>query len=306
MDNSLVSILIPVYNRGFLIKETIHCAVKQTYSNLEIIISDNCSTDGTWSILQEYSLLDKRIKIFQNKENIGPVRNWEEGLKRCSGEYVKILWSDDLMSDDFIEKTMHVFDSHTGFVMSGIEYFGDSKEFSKFQSYYSSKVSSDKYLEQNILNSKGSEFPLSPGCAIFRKVDLVSSLLIDIPNDFNLDFSKYGAGNDLLMFLLIAKKYDHIKIIPEFLSKFRVHNGSFSVENNLEKYYNLAKWYFVQNDSKRLRSLFSTNIYFKRKSSLLYQELWLLVREDFDISNLILYRISRLIFNLKSRCNLDH
>jgi glycosyltransferase involved in cell wall biosynthesis len=299
MDNSLVSVFIPVYNRENIISETLKCAINQTYKNIEIIVSDNCSTDSTWSILEKFALKDQRIKIFQHNENIGPVRNWAEGLKKCIGDYVKILWSDDLMSNDYIEKTMQVFDSDTGFVMTGIEFFGDIKDFSKYQFLFSNTVSSKIYVKQIILNSVGSDFPLSPGCAIFRRTDLVSSLLIDVPNDFNLDFKRYGAGNDLLIFLLIAPKYDHIKIFPEYLSKFRVHKGSFSVANELEIYYDLAKLYFVQCESNRLRSLFSINIYFKRKSTVLYKALWLIVKKDFKVSILIFYRIYRLMFKLK-------
>ena len=82
MEKKLVSILVPVYNRENLIEETVNSGLSQTYENIEIIIVDNQSTDGTWKILEKLASQDKRIKIFQNNTNIGPVRNW----KRCIDE----------------------------------------------------------------------------------------------------------------------------------------------------------------------------------------------------------------------------
>lgn len=87
--NSLVSILIPVYNRENLVGETIESAINQTYKNIEIIIVDNCSTDNTWQVLQDYAQKDNRIRIFQNPENIGLVRNWERCIDVANNRYYK-------------------------------------------------------------------------------------------------------------------------------------------------------------------------------------------------------------------------
>ena len=88
----LVSILIPVYNRETLIEDTVQSALNQTYPNIEIIVVDNKSTDRTWDILEKLANRDSRIKIFQNKTNIGPVRNWKRCIDNASGKYGKILW----------------------------------------------------------------------------------------------------------------------------------------------------------------------------------------------------------------------
>jgi glycosyltransferase involved in cell wall biosynthesis len=122
--NPLVSILIPVYNREHPVVETIESAIHQTYTNIEIIIVDNCSTDNTWSVLQDFSRKDDRIKIFQNPENVGPVRNWKRCIDESSGEYAKILFSDDLISKDFLEEAMNVFEDVAAFVISPIQLFG--------------------------------------------------------------------------------------------------------------------------------------------------------------------------------------
>ena len=64
----LVSILIPVYNRASIVSRAIDSALSQTYSNIEIIIVDNNSTDSTWDILLKYKQRDSRIKIFKNEQ----------------------------------------------------------------------------------------------------------------------------------------------------------------------------------------------------------------------------------------------
>ena len=83
VTNPLVSIVIPVYNRELYIEDAIRSAISQTYQNIEIIIVDNCSTDSTWDILNEWEKKDNRIKIFQNDSNIGPVLNWNECFRYC-------------------------------------------------------------------------------------------------------------------------------------------------------------------------------------------------------------------------------
>ena len=132
MSQPLISICIPSYNRADLIEETINSALSQTYTNIEVIINDNCSTDGTWALLQELAKKDTRIKIFQNESNLGAVRNWKKVMGYASGAYSLILWSDDLIKDTFIEKTLAAFDTDVAFVMTGVE------EFSTEGVYYTS------------------------------------------------------------------------------------------------------------------------------------------------------------------------
>ena len=132
MNNPLVSILIPVYNREELIIKSIDSSLKQTYNNIEIIIVDNCSKDNTWKLLQDYAKKDKRIKVFRNDKNIGPVLNWKRCLEEAKGEYAKLLFSDDLISDNFIKNSLSVFDKNVSQVRSMAKIFVDLEgEFEK-------------------------------------------------------------------------------------------------------------------------------------------------------------------------------
>ena len=197
VTNPLVSIVIPVYNRELYIEDAIRSAISQTYQNIEIIIVDNCSTDSTWDILNEWEKKDNRIKIFQNDSNIGPVLNWNECFRHASGEYIKILWSDDWISHKFVEKCLSVFEKNTAFVLSGYQIVAKKMVLSEV--VFKKNIYSVLEYLNNILLYNREGFPVSPGCAMFRTKDILASFIVDIPNDDGLDSKKNGAGNDLLL-----------------------------------------------------------------------------------------------------------
>jgi glycosyltransferase involved in cell wall biosynthesis len=241
-----VSILIPTYNRENLIRETIESALDQTYYDYEIVIVDNKSTDNTYEFVKEYADNNKKIKAFQNKKNLGPVGNWKIALQKASGEYIKFLWSDDLIDNMFLEKTVPILENNDniGFVYTKTEIFNDKFKKTAYGLGKTGKYNSQTFIEGALIG--GYNVPVSPGCAIFRQKDTV--IIDNIPNGFNIDHSKTGAGPDLLMFLEIANKYPSFYFIDEVLSFFRSHNESFSIANDLSREYNTAKAYFIDNN----------------------------------------------------------
>jgi len=264
MTSPIVSILIPTYNRRDLLAETIESALSQTYSNIEVIIVDNHSHDGTWDLLVSYASKDKRIKIFQNNENIGPVRNWKRCLDCANGEYGKILWSDDLIAPSFVEETLSLMEGRpdVGFVFSGTEIFcNESKD--KIYAYFIGPTGyypSENYLT-GILYGQG--FPVSPSCAIFRMGDLRKNLLINVPNKLGSDFASHAIGNDVLIYLLTANSYQYFGFIAKPLSFFRAHKNSISIREDklkLSVNYALAKAFFVENYRPDLASKLNVNI----------------------------------------------
>ena len=278
----LVSIIIPTYNSSKYILQSISSAMDQTYTNVEIIVSDNCSTDDTVEIVKSIAVKDNRIHIYQNKFNIGPVKNWEKCLSYCKGIYVKILWSDDLISKTFIDDCLILFDSETGFVMSGYEVFNDNGQIiykSKFQECGS--MNSQEYIFK-MLFSDNFDLPLSPGCGLFRTKDVINSLIITLPNTDNLIFENYGAGNDLLIFLLIANKYEKIKTTKKIDSYFRSHIDSLSIKNNLWLFYSWAKVYFVKYHQPNYLAILKVYVYWKKIRDIKYTNLYLSINHSFN------------------------
>jgi glycosyltransferase involved in cell wall biosynthesis len=108
-DPPLVTIAIPTYNRaaGFL-ADALRSAVGQTYPNLEIIVSDNCSMDSTEDVVRSFS--DPRIIYFKHRMNIGANHNFNFCLDRARGKYFLLLHDDDLIDNDFIQSCMAALD----------------------------------------------------------------------------------------------------------------------------------------------------------------------------------------------------
>lgn len=247
----LVSILIPVFNRRDILVETLDSALAQTYPNFEIVVVDNCSTDGTWELMASYEGKDSRIRIYKNEENVGPVRNWKRCIDLAKGDYGKILWSDDLIAPGFLEKTVALMEENpdVGFVFTGTEIFFDG-ESRRNRTYFigeSGFYSTEDFIEGVLL---GGPYPVSPGCALFRVSDLRKNLLVDVPNNVGSDFSMHAIGNDMLIFLLTAKDYARFGFVAETLSFFRAHAGSITISADRGKiplHYDLAKAFFAEN-----------------------------------------------------------
>lgn len=113
INDPLVSIIIPVYNRENLIDKAIHSVThggKQSYANVEVIVVDDASTDGTRHAIQQFVMSDKRVKYIRRKENGGVAEALNTGIKASKGRYVCWLSSDDYFSDkDKIKKQLQKF-----------------------------------------------------------------------------------------------------------------------------------------------------------------------------------------------------
>lgn len=239
------SILIPTYNRQNLIAETLDCAFNQDYPNLEIIVVDNCSNDDTWAILLKYQSRNSKLKIFRNQTNLGPVLNWKACLDQSTGEYGKFLYSDDLISTNFVSETMAVFCDNTAFVLGSVVVFKESKT-EKAPIEFPLIIKSKKYLEDIIFFGRY-RFPVSPSSASFRIEDLKKNLLIEIPNPIELEYKRYGAGNDLLLFLISCQNRMLVRSSPKAIAYFRNHPGSLTIANILTPYYHFAIEYYILN-----------------------------------------------------------
>ncbi|MDX8551884.1 glycosyltransferase family 2 protein [Methanospirillum sp. J.3.6.1-F.2.7.3] len=108
-NKPLVSVGIPTFNRPQQLKRTIECIIGQTYKKIEIIISDNCSPDHeVTEIVNNYLILDSRIRFIKQPENKGASFNASFVLKESSGEYFMWAADDDEWYPDYIEKCMEI------------------------------------------------------------------------------------------------------------------------------------------------------------------------------------------------------
>lgn len=120
-NKPLVTIAIPTYNRadGYL-KQSLSSAVRQTYQNIEIIVSDNCSTDNTRMFVKSFN--DSRIRYFRQKENVKMIHNFNFCVEQARGVYFLLLHDDDEIDDDFVETCMNMakYSADIGIIRTGM------------------------------------------------------------------------------------------------------------------------------------------------------------------------------------------
>ena len=117
-ESSKVSIGLPVYNGELFLKKALDSILNQTFSNFELIISDNDSTDSTQKICQEYAKNDKRIQFIKQKKNIGAFSNFYFVLTKAKCKYFMWAAVDDYWDIDFIKKNLGVLECNSNVVCS--------------------------------------------------------------------------------------------------------------------------------------------------------------------------------------------
>ena len=244
----LVSILIPVFNRANFIGECIESALSQTYTNVEVVVVDNASTDETWNICKKYADIDQRVQIFRNKSNIGPVNNWICCAQKAKGYFTKILFSDDCLDANCLTEMLQPLnDPDVAFVYCAAR-IGKTREKSTIAYAQPDSMRIDSIEYVNLVLSGMA--PVSPGAVLLRKYDLIKNLHGTFPTSTAREFEKNGAGPDVMIMLLTANNYPYVARISTPLVFFRAHNDSFTVANKnnyVVKGYRSAIAFFLKN-----------------------------------------------------------
>jgi hypothetical protein len=116
-----VSIGLPVYNGGGLLARALDSILGQTFSDFEVIISDNASTDGTAGLCQQYAARDRRIHYVRHEKNLGAAKNFNYVFSLARGEYFKWAAHDDQISHDFLSICVSALDEDPGVVLAFTE-----------------------------------------------------------------------------------------------------------------------------------------------------------------------------------------
>lgn len=165
--NHLVSVIVPVYNHEKFIGITIESVLAQTYQNWELLIVDDCSTDGSWEIIQEYAKGDQRIKAFRNNENKGLIPNWKFLIDNSKGEYIAFLEGDDFFYEENLRGKIKIFLKYPDLGMvycnfntvdeTGNIITGDYRSFQKIKVYKNELINPEEYLSSkyHLINSYG-------------------------------------------------------------------------------------------------------------------------------------------------------
>ena len=201
MAYDLVSIIMPSYNCGKYVEETIRSVQAQTYQNWEIIFVDDCSTDDTIRRVSELQEKDSRIHLFQNKCNSGAAVSRNKALREARGRWIAFLDSDDLWEPTKLEKQVR-FMEENGYAFSYTEY----QEMDSEGALTGVVISGPKHVTK-----RGMYNFCWPGClTVMYDASVVGLIQIE-------DIKK---NNDYAMWLKVCKKED-CYLLPEGLAKYR-------------------------------------------------------------------------------------
>jgi glycosyltransferase involved in cell wall biosynthesis len=212
---------MPTYNGQKYIEAAIDSLLLSTYSNFELIVTDDCSTDDTHHILSEYSKKDSRIKVFRNLMNLGDYANRNEAAKLATGKYIKYLDHDDYIYPwglDIMVKNMECFPD------AGIGLFSLPQN---FDSPYPIELTPRECYRYNFFGP--GLFYKAPLSAIIRR-DIFNSCGGFLEKRFVGDFEFWHRAAQKCNFLLIS---DH-------LVWYRVHESQ-EAKNIQNKFYEYEK-----------------------------------------------------------------
>lgn len=219
-QQSLVSVIIPTYNRPAYLREAIASVVKQTYRNIEIIVSDDCSSASPEAIVESFQ--DPRIKFRRNATNLGIGLNATYAFKEAQGKYVASLNDDDMWNEDFLKKLVTHLDANPDLVLAFCDYHVMNSDGTI------NYVATEKYRhsEKRVQLKEGIYQPFYDIGLVDKAVFSASAAVIkrDV-----IDFSKLfeaGVFWDYYITYLACRTGRGAYYCPERLSQYRVHAES--------------------------------------------------------------------------------
>ena len=220
MTLPLVSIGVPFFNNEKSIERLIESLLNQNFENIEIILSDNCSTDNTKEKIDKY-LINKKINYFRNEKNFGPIYNHNVLLDYAKGKYFMWAHSDDFLSKNFIKDAVQILekDDEISSVSGKIIYIENGVESGNL--HEPKNLNIDEY--KRIANYISSNFVDTLMNGLHRKSDVEKLKYImstEIPFTFNLLVKgKIEGCNTIKYFKCVQKKRSMKEIIEHYKCK---------------------------------------------------------------------------------------
>ena len=206
MIDGLVSIIMPSWNTGRFIAESIQSVINQTYQKWELLIVDDCSTDNTDEIVASFQ--DERIRYFHNDHNSGAALTRNYALREAQGEWIAFLDSDDLWLPEKLEKQLN-FMNRNGYVFSYHEYVKIDEESRPLNVY----VSGPDTVTKRKMYHYG-----YPGCLTF----MYSAKALGL-----IQIKDIKKNNDYAILLQLCKKAN-CYLLKENLAQYRIRKKSIS------------------------------------------------------------------------------
>ena len=244
--NATVSVVIPTFNRARLLPRAIDSALAQTVP-VEVVVCDHGSSDDTPAVAGGYGT---RIRYLRREQDRGPIVCWRDGVDHASGELIHINYDDDWIDPQFVARTVPLLRADVGFVYTRTRIHEPDSDATRVLLRHPPGIRPMAEIVQFLLREK---LTISPGCALFRRRDVLKNLLLEVPGAQGIYGKNSGVGEDLLLFLLAAPDYPRYAHLPEALSHFLAHPASITTNAGssgrmqvLVDAYAVAKQYYLR------------------------------------------------------------
>ena len=236
----MISVCIPTYNGSKYLEACLQSICMQKVADFEIIVCDDCSSDNTVEIVKALQKTDNRIKLSINEKNLGLVGNWNRCIEIAQGEWIKLVFQDDLISPNCLEKMLQVTNFNTQLVLCEREFFFEENVTNEVKKTYHEVLRLFKLVDVNKIRY----FSKRETCALINKyipanfLGEPTSILFrkSIVKQIGLFNPMVSQHCDLEYWLRIISAYG-FDYIPEKLVSFRVHNSSTTQKNNSQNYF---------------------------------------------------------------------
>ena len=211
--NTCLSIIVPVFNGARYLGDCLDSLLQQTLQQIEIIVVDDCSTDQTPDVLQEYARKDARIKLIRNEKNLRQGLSRNKAISIATGEYIGFLDADDWVEDAYFEKLYHAA-KRVGADMAKASVLvvhpdGSKERFSNLNKEIQAGLREGKPL--------AARFTYEFWSAIYRRSALLKHGVV---------FPDIRNGEDLVFLMHAASVLSGIVIVPEVYYFYRQHDAS--------------------------------------------------------------------------------
>lgn len=213
MLDGLVSIIMPSWNTGKYISESIQSVLAQTYTNWELIIVDDCSTDNTDEVIANF--FDKRIRYLKNTQNSGAALTRNRALREANGEWIAFLDSDDIWLPEKLEKQIE-FMKRNNYVFS----YHDFEKIDETGRSLGVTVTGPEIVTRSMMYNYG-----YPGCLTF----MYNAKFIGL-----VQIKDIKKNNDYAILLKLCKKAD-CYLLKESLARYRIRKKSISHDKFTKK-----------------------------------------------------------------------
>lgn len=226
----LVSIVVITYNSSEYVLETLGSIKSQTYKNIELVISDDCSADETVSICQEWVEENKqrfvRTEIVEVEKNTGVAPNCNRGLRASKGKWVKLIAGDDLLVSVGLENFVSfVGENSDRLAIMSAGYFIGERSGVMGVDVSHNEMNSKQQLKSLLLNDIGSFPPIGPTGFVNRE------MLIKI-GGFD---ESYPMIEDFPLTIKVLDRGHKIYVLDKPCVKYRINKGSISTESGFSK-----------------------------------------------------------------------